>query len=627
MANHACVAIGINRYQFLQPLSYGQADAQALRQFLVGQASLPSNECLLLTDTSPLVDDQSTYPSRENILSWLRANHQNSRQSETWRWFFFSGYGVNWQNADYLMPIDGNPDDIPGTGISMRSLFESLKAQGSENILVLLDINRASGLQSGIPVGAQAVELARQMGIVLVLSSQLDQFSHEASALGHGLFTEALLEALGYYHTDTTLEHLEQYLHARLPELSQHHWRPVQTPLTVVPSEAQRQQLILPSVKNQPIKERTPVGVSSTFIPKAKLETENGYIEDSRNGATPGQKTPLSATQTRPTTSLISPPTVTSTPATYKPGAMVASPERQPKRHVNTPWWQQLLLWGGGAVLILALMIAAVVFRNRDAFTTKSINETPATRELPTSPTAQEPLTTSPPSPTAKASPTVSSNPSDKLLVAAPQKPTPTRLQANQAALDQAKRLIRPNQASLFSKAIVQARTVKPGEPLYQQAKQDITRWSEVILDLAEGRANQGNFGGAMAAAQLVPKDNPSVYAKAQKTINQWKVLTNQQRQNQAIIQAAKKQIQPNQASSYNRSLTTLRKIPVGQPGYAEAQQLIAQGSQKIYLIAQSRASQGKFKEAVQAAALVPANTPSYEAAQKAIAKWKQGKR
>ncbi len=509
----------------------------------------------------------------------------------------------------------------------MRSLFESLKAQGSENILVLLDINRASGLQSGIPVGAQAVELARQMGIVLVLSSQLDQFSHEASALGHGLFTEALLEALGYYHTDTTLEHLEQYLHARLPELSQHHWRPVQTPLTVVPSEAQRQQLILPSVKNQPIKERTPVGVSGTFIPKAKLETENGYIEDSRNGATPGQKTPLSATQTRPTTSLISPPTVTSTPATYKPGAMVASPERQPKRHVNTPWWQQLLLWGGGAILILALMIAAVVFRNRDAFTTKSINETPATRELATSPTAQEPLTTSPPSPTAKASPTVSSNPSDKLLVAAPQKPTPTRLQANQAALDQAKRLIRPNQASLFSKAIVQARTVKPGEPLYQQAKQDITRWSEVILDLAEGRANQGNFGGAIAAAQLVPKDNPSVYAKAQKTINQWKVLTNQQRQNQAIIQAAKKQIQPNQASSYNRSLTTLRKIPVGQPGYAEAQQLIAQGSQKIYLIAQSRASQGKFKEAVQAAALVPANTPSYEAAQKAIAKWKQGKR
>jgi uncharacterized caspase-like protein len=44
------------------------------------------------------------------------------------------------------------------------------------------------------------------MGIALVLSSQLDQFSHEAAALGNGLFTAALLEALRYYHTDTTLE-------------------------------------------------------------------------------------------------------------------------------------------------------------------------------------------------------------------------------------------------------------------------------------------------------------------------------------------------------------------------------------------------------------------------------------
>jgi uncharacterized caspase-like protein len=71
MANYACVAIGINRYQFLPPLSYGQADAQALRQFLVCQANLPSSQCLLLTDTSPLVGDKSTYPSRENIVNWL----------------------------------------------------------------------------------------------------------------------------------------------------------------------------------------------------------------------------------------------------------------------------------------------------------------------------------------------------------------------------------------------------------------------------------------------------------------------------------------------------------------------------------------------------------------------------
>ncbi|NES19045.1 MAG: peptidase C14, partial [Symploca sp. SIO3E6] len=64
MTNHACVAVGINRYQFLRPLSYGQADAQALQQLLVWQANLPSEQCLLLTDSSTLVANHSTYPSR-----------------------------------------------------------------------------------------------------------------------------------------------------------------------------------------------------------------------------------------------------------------------------------------------------------------------------------------------------------------------------------------------------------------------------------------------------------------------------------------------------------------------------------------------------------------------------------
>ena len=77
MANHAGVAIGINRYQFLPPLNYGQADAQALWQFLVEQAKWPSQMCLLLTDTAPMVGNQSTYPTRENILSWLEADRQN----------------------------------------------------------------------------------------------------------------------------------------------------------------------------------------------------------------------------------------------------------------------------------------------------------------------------------------------------------------------------------------------------------------------------------------------------------------------------------------------------------------------------------------------------------------------
>lgn len=614
MVNHTCMAIGINRYQFLPPLSYGQADAQALGQFLVNQANLPSNLLLLLTDTSPQVAHQSTYPTQDNILTWLEAERQNSLPSDNWRWFFFSGYGVCWEDIDYLMPIDGNPHDIPGTGIPMRSLFASLNPSGNDNILVFLDINRSSGQQGSKSVGAQTIELADEMGISLVLSSQLDQFSHEATALGNGLFTAALLEALRYYHSDVTLENLDQYLRDRLPELSQHHWRPIQNPLTFIPFEEVGQQLILPTVDNSVINEKTAALKASAFKPLARQQ-EKTPVEASSNGAgITRQKTAAAAVGARLHKPVNPMPLVNQTANSSMTMALSATPQRQsPESTANTTLWRQLLVWGGGALLILSVMIVALVFRLRNTSTStyQQALETPQTKTLPnTAPLANT-----------KASPTNSLKSPTNLSTAQ------SRLQANQADLEEARRLIQANQASLFNKAIIQAQKVLPGDPLYKQAQQDISRWSQVILDLAQGRAAKKNFGEAIAAAQLIPRDDASIYTKAQQTIVQWKMLAKQLQQNQAVIVEAKSQLQSNQASSYRRAITTLSKVSSGQPGYAEAQQLKEEWSRKIYLIAQSRASQGKFESAVQTATLVPTNTSSSEASQKAIAKWKTQKR
>ncbi|HEY9653199.1 MAG TPA: caspase family protein [Coleofasciculaceae cyanobacterium] len=617
MANHACVAIGINRYHFLPPLSYGQADAQAVQHFFVGQAKLPSNRCLLLTDSSSAVGDVSTYPSRDNILRWLEAGSQHSWYPDgNWCWFFCSGYGVSWEGVDYLLPIDGNLDDIPGTAIPMRSLFEALKAQGSENLLVLLDINRSPGLQAGTSVGAQTVELARQMDIALVLSSQLDEFSHEAAALGNGLFTAALLEALRYYHTEITLEDLAQYLRVRLPELSQHHWRPIQTPLVLIPSPEARQQLIWPAADNVVLDEQAAGKIPASVMFGASSTTSHSLAETTPNGtAASVQNTPVpDGTQELPRI-----PATAPNESASDSSAMILHPARQSSTH-QTPWWRALLLWGGGAALVLVLAIASLLLRNQDRVTTQQAIEAPVTQKSPT------PIPLSP-SPKLTTSPIAVLNPTPQPSARLPLTPAPSRLQVNQAILTQAKAMLRSNQASMFSKAIIEARKIRPGDPLYQEAQQSITRWSEVILDLAEGRAEQGNYSSAIAAAQLVPKDNPSVYAKAQQILGQWKQMATQQKQNKAIIQTARQQVRPNQASSYNRAIATLRKIPPNQPGYAEAQQLIAQASRTIYLIAQSRASRSRFQEAIQTASLVPAGTPYSDASQKAIAKWKQGKR
>ncbi len=186
---------------------------------------------------------------------------------------------------------------------------------------------------------------------------------------------------------------------------------------------------------------------------------------------------------------------------------------------------------------------------------------------------------------------------------------------------------LQSNQASGFNRAIREARKVEPNSPFYQEARADIARWSKVILDIAQGRAKQGSFAEAIAAAQLVPQNEPSIRAIAQQAneaIEQWKLQAQQQQPNQVLLAAAKGLINPTQASSYNRAIATLRQISPSEPGYREAQELIIQWSQQIYLTANSRAAKGNFQEAVQTAALVPPDAPYYQAASAAIAKWKQ---
>ena len=180
------------------------------------------------------------------------------------------------------------------------------------------------------------------------------------------------------------------------------------------------------------------------------------------------------------------------------------------------------------------------------------------------------------------------------------------------------------NQASEFGKAILRARQIKAGDPGYEQAQQAIDRWSRVILDLAKGRAQNGDFGGAIAAAKLVAADQGEVYTEAKSAIGQWQTLQQQQANNRATLQKAASQIKTGQASTYNRAIDLARAVPPTQPGYTAARDQIDLWSQEILKIAQTRASSNQLPAAIQTASLVPPNTAAYAKAQQAIAQWKQ---
>lgn len=600
MANYSCLAIGINRYQYLQPLSYAQADAQELQEFLTEEVDLPESSCLLLTDASSWIGQQSTYPTQENILYWLSEGIKGSVKENGVFWFFFSGYSVNWEGQDYLMPVNGNPEDISGTGIPMRVIFESLQGSGADNIVAFLDISRSPGIINNNPIGADTVQLAKEMGIAVLLSTQIGEFSYEAAALGNGMFTAAVLEALRYYRHDLTLEDLEQYLRDRLPELSEHHWRPAQMPLMVVPHESAKQQPSLPGVETslyhwQPVSahQRKPETLKQSFLnpsitpleEKATTTTTAILVNNSsRNGVSEKVEAPPTRTGVLPS-HLELPPNFTSDDPSAPPPSPTALVEKPKREAWEAPGWSQFLFWGGSAALALVVAVL-VLLGGRDG---------DSEPDLGTTVTSIDPDSIS------------------------PGEETPQR---DETILEEAKIALRATSASGFNDAIQQVDDIEPSDPLYEEAQENIARWSQTIFDIAQGRANGGDFVGAIAAARLVPNEQTELYSRVLPQIEEWKVKAEQQRNNQALIESAQELIRPTQASTYNRAITILREVSPGEPSYREAQELINDWSQQIYLIANSRAARGAYDQAIQTARLVPEDTPTYGLAQNAIANW-----
>lgn len=604
MANYSSLIIGINRYEYVQPLNFAQADAQAIWQYMVGEAKVPPAHSLLLTDASAWVEDRSTTPTQENILKWLAA--ENPTPAKPWLWFFFSGYGVSWQGLDYLLPIDGNPQDIPNTAIPLQTVFEHLQQQRATNTVVFLDINRSPGILADEVVGGDTIELAQKHGITVILSSQLTETSHESTGLGHGMFAAALLEALRYYQRDLTLEQLEKYLSDRLPELSEHHWRPKQQPLFIIAETVARQEPMLPA--------QTLDWEMATVSAVALESHHNG----NGNGKAAAAEIATSAPIVRPSPPLVPPQTPENgeNGTTAPPAATTTAdePETPAESGDRPPALQKWLAVGGGVFILF--MLLGWLLSNLDNLGT---NE-PVVLEDGTTDTEQPPLAATE-SPTTPPQATPNDNP--QTLNNAPTTPVdPAADQQGQALLVKARSYIRNYQASELKQAIIAARQVPENSTYYPEAQRVITTWSLTIIDIARGRANNGDFQGAIAAAALIDSQEERLYRIANQRIESWKRQRLQQEENQATIKTAKDLIRFTQASSYNKGIMTLRQVPVGQPGYAEARKLIDIWSRQIYLIANSRAAKGNFSQAIATAQLVPQDTPSAAVAQDAIARW-----
>lgn len=725
MANYWAITIGINQYRHLQPLRHAQNDALFIHQFLTETADIASDHCVLLSDLSTSVGHQAVYPDKPALSEWIQTITQRVGPDDV-LWFFFSGYGVQLDGADYLMPIDGDPEAISETGLAIESLVETLKQLPTQNILLALDINRSQGSFSGQAIGAQVIQLVRAAQVPTLLSCEPEQYSHETLGVRHGLFTAAFLEAL--QQRCTTFSQISDYVSKRLPELCEHHWRPIQNLVSLIPDQ-QQSAVVVPDVNFV-------TDVNSVAVSKWANEPSTNALAAAADGglakksATSGSAT---ATAVRPSQVLAG-----------TGGTLIASGQpnsNQPEEsteegaenrrdrsndnssaivHVDKPEMAgspingtRLRNWGllALAVLMGAVLLKPVVqsalseFNERTAAVEDTPEDSPIVEEpvvdadtvppsavlqtaeetelnpteTPAAAPTTEPAETQPDSPTdtAEAAPAEASSeasPETPPETAAPtsaaaaneqdaadaqtliaqansalaqrqyseaittlrQVPRSQRdsqfsetlakaragaadaRQFNASVLTEARTYIQSTQASQFTEMIAQARLIQPGEPYYEEAQQDIRSWSQTILDIAKGRATSGNLEGAIAAASIMPADNPELKQKANDAITNWQ----QRQRSREIIAEAQRIPKSGQASTYQKGIVKLREVPIEHAEYETAQRLADDWSERIFSIAQARAAQGRRRAAIQAAILVPAGTTAYEPTQQAIRRW-----
>lgn len=443
------------------------ADATAIEQFFIDAAGWEPAQCLLLTDTSTQLGTKSTYPSQENINRWLKQWSWDKLHHGDLLWFFFSGCGVSFGNEDYLIPIDGRTEDLANTCISIRQLYQQFHEIGV-NALVFLDANHSQHLSLGGGIGTVTAKLAQEYQIPTFLSCQSQEFSHEDSGLEHGLFTTALLEALNY-HPDLNLETIDTYLTSRLAELSEHHWKPLQTPMAIIPSGVSTYRPVFTTT--------TQSSISSATIPEVVY--------------TPPTQVAFGRDDTYATYIPPSPNLAIACPEPLGTGAIVK--KSQPTTSIReVPHWAKISF-------LLTLLVAAG--GGIYAFKSQQTNNQQQRQLLQPASTLNTPVAAT------------------SLLL-------PTRATSTATVqvfdISQAKLFVKPGDATSRYQAILAARQIPATAATAAEVKPSIELWSQEIDRIAQGYAQQQHWQLAIDTAKMVPQDAPN-YATVQALMSQWR--------------------------------------------------------------------------------------------------------
>jgi hypothetical protein len=472
MAPYASIAIGVDRYQLFQPLSFASADAQAMDRFFQQSSGCAAERCLLMTDNSASINGSSTFPHQQNIQRWLEHFCWEVLQPGEPVCFFFSGYGLSSNGKEYLMPIDGDPQKPDQTGISLASLYRLFSAPGLE-AMFFLDANRGV---NGRGFGEEVAMLAKEFEIPTFLSCQATEFSHEAMGLKQGIFTAVCLEALRS-QPNLSLSKLQEYLSSRVPELSEHHWQPLQNPWAILPNNGR---VFSPLFAAE--------AEASGFFATTQLPTPR-QSDIFHPGSSPPSGIVGGGLEPARPARPIAPSASKSAIVPYNPTTKAT--RQRPKSKSR--------LMPVSIGLVGTSIAMGVIFANLDRQDKSSTVE----------------------SGKKESGKNVSSEATTPYAPSAVPLPNFFKTESSENLLEKARKLVIVDNPDSYVKAIAMGQEIPPESPNYAEAQQEVEKWSKSIYQIANTYALRGDLKQAIDVAKLMPSKSP-MYSAAQAAIRLW---------------------------------------------------------------------------------------------------------
>jgi uncharacterized caspase-like protein len=198
-AHDVAVVVGIEKYRDIEaPSTYSADDATLVKSYLKSLGFRETNIRLMINDRATRTD------FIKNIEKWLPDNAKPDGKV----FFYYSGHGSPdisdpTHPRAYLLPYDGDPNDLANTGYPIERLYDRLGKLKAAEVIVVLDScfsgqgGRSVLAQGARPLVANIIPVGAIAGNMAVLTAtQPNQISTSSPERKHGIMTYYFLKAL-----------------------------------------------------------------------------------------------------------------------------------------------------------------------------------------------------------------------------------------------------------------------------------------------------------------------------------------------------------------------------------------------------------------------------------------------